>query len=189
MCYQYSFNKPTQSLTSIAKAKPLDFIEWQPKVDAISGDFMPIITNEFSEVIQYFKWGLVPVWAKDIGMGRNMYNTKMENLLEKTSLQAIFRYKRCILPATSFRIWRDKNKKESKEIVAPTNSFFFMCGLWDVWGEGLQSFSVLTHQPFANNPELNYPYLIDINQKEKWLNKYAETMKLFDKVKPIVYPV
>jgi putative SOS response-associated peptidase YedK len=163
---------------SLVRAKPLDFVEWQPKQDARSGDFMPIITNEFSGILQYFKWGLVPVWAKNIAMGTNMYNTKLENLLEKTALQAIYRYKRCLLPATDFTIRLDAKKKESKTFTAVNNQVFLLCGLWDVWGEGLQSFSILTQKKGA----IDIPIIISLTHKDKWLSKRAENLSLLQTI-------
>jgi putative SOS response-associated peptidase YedK len=185
MCFSYSFNVPINNVLLKANAKSLDFINWQPKANAVSGDCMPLMTNEFPQVIQYFKWGLVPTWAKNIAMGNNMYNTKMENLVEKDALQAIFRYKRCLVPATAFTVRLLKDKTQTKEIIAPENNFFFMCGLWDVWGEGLQSFSIITHQP-KTEMEYAIPYIININDKDKWLSKKSESLLLFRNLRSII---
>jgi putative SOS response-associated peptidase YedK len=189
MCINISNNLTKEQIPILTHAKLLDFIEWQPFIQIKATEFFPVITNEFNNVVQYFKWGLVPTWAKNVAMGMNMTKTKKENLLEKTALQAIFRYKRCAIPVTSFSIWRNKEKKEYQEIEAPNNSVFWLCGLWDVWGEGLQTFSVLTHKQNSNGETIEVPLGTSFDYMRNWLNKGTVQLNIFEKIPPTVFSI
>jgi putative SOS response-associated peptidase YedK len=184
MCTSYRIEKPISRLQEKLKARAVDFINWEPGKNAVPGDLMPVITNEFTEIIQFFQWGLVPSWAKDRAMGFHMKNTKMENLLDKTSLQAIFRYKRCVVPATGFSVWELPQKKQRKEFTAPEGTVFLMAGLWDVWGEGLQSFSIITSQ-MLKPAAWDMPFCIHPAETGKWLGKHPVSMDLFENLHPI----
>ena len=148
-------------------------LPWQPISNAVTGVAMPVITNEFTKVIQVYQWGLVPKWAKLATYGKNLYNTKLSNLQKSTSMAAILQYNRCLIPATSFKIWIDKKRGIEKEIYAPNNLPMYLCGIWDVWGEGLYTYSVLTHNSYTKLPDAYLPYPIQWSDKKVWLNSEA----------------
>lgn len=55
--------------------------------------------------IQAFRWGLVPVWAKDVKIGSRMINARAETVAEKPAFKAVFRKHRCIIPMDGFYEW------------------------------------------------------------------------------------
>ncbi len=164
------------------KAKLVTFLEWQTLDKATIGSAFPVITNEFVGIIQFFQWGLVPVWAKSPIMGNNMAKTKMENLLEKEALQAIYRYKRCVVPVSSYCVWSDAKKTNVLEHSAPTGSIFLLAGLWSVWGEGLNTFSILTQQKTHENNILDVPILLPIHKMPLWLQKNSMQLDFIKKL-------
>jgi putative SOS response-associated peptidase YedK len=63
-------------------------------------------SDALTRVPAAFRWGLVPSWAKDPGMGARMINARAETVAEKPSFRAAFRRRRCIIPASGFFEWQ-----------------------------------------------------------------------------------
>ncbi len=172
MCFAISFATPLLQYATFAAATPAILTPWQPVSNVISGAAMPVLTNEFATTIQLYQWGLVPSWAKLPTMGKNMYNTKYENLVEKPALQAIYKYRRCLVPVTSFSVKMPvvkgsskNNIPEIKEYYANQHQYLHLCGIWETWGEGLQTFSIITY----NVADAYYPYICTADAKKEWL--------------------
>ncbi len=110
---------------------------------------LPVITNENPTEISYFRWGLVPSWAKDATGGAKMNNARSETAAEKPSFRTPFRRRRCLIPASAFYEWQTRpDGKAPMFIHLKDREVFGMAGLWDVWkspeGQELRTFSVLT---------------------------------------------
>jgi putative SOS response-associated peptidase YedK len=52
------------------------------------------------------RWGLVPSWAKDPGMGDRLINARAETIAEKPAYRRAFAKRRCIIPADGFYEWK-----------------------------------------------------------------------------------
>lgn len=110
---------------------------------------LPVITNEKPGEISYLRWGLVPSWSKDPSIGAKMNNARSETAAEKPSFRTPFRRRRCLIPASGFYEWQQReNGKAPMFISLKDREVFGMAGLWDIWtspeGQELRTFSVLT---------------------------------------------
>jgi putative SOS response-associated peptidase YedK len=67
------------------------------------------------------KWGLVPFWAKDPGIGNKMINARMETVAEKPAFKQPFAKRRCLLPADGYFEWyaTDQKTKAGKPLKQP----------------------------------------------------------------------
>lgn len=50
----------------------------------------------------YFRWGLIPKWAKDTKIGNKMINARSETMEEKPSFRPLLARRRCVIIADSF---------------------------------------------------------------------------------------
>jgi putative SOS response-associated peptidase YedK len=183
MCTRYGFFTPMAVAETALQARAAPLYDWQPVHCAAPGQVMPVITNEFPDVLQFFRWGLTPQWAKDDKMGLGMFNTLKEKITEKPSYQSIFRYKRCIAPANGWFDWRPPTGGTAKTAKNKQPYYFhpygggllLMAGLWDVWREGLYSFSIIT-VPAAGKlaaAVAHVPALLKPSAARQWLQKAA----------------
>jgi hypothetical protein len=52
------------------------------------------------------RWGLVPYWAAEPGIGNRMINARSETVAEKPAFRSSLRRRRCLVPADGFFEWR-----------------------------------------------------------------------------------
>jgi len=52
------------------------------------------------------RWGLVPFWAHDPGIGSRLINARSEEVALKPAFRAAFKKRRCLVPVSSFYEWQ-----------------------------------------------------------------------------------
>ncbi|WP_127480667.1 SOS response-associated peptidase [Nocardioides pantholopis] len=98
-------------------------------------------TEPAERQLRVVRWGLVPSWAKDPGIGSRMINARMETVAEKPAYQRAFAKRRCLLPADGYFEWYPTSQtgKSGKPLKQP---FFIrpkdggslaMAGLYEIW--------------------------------------------------------
>ncbi len=82
----------------------------------------------------WLRWGLIPSWAKEPGIGNRMINARAETLAEKPAFRAAFRRRRCLIPADGFYEWRtERGRKQPYRIALTRAAPFAFAGLWERW--------------------------------------------------------
>ncbi len=80
------------------------------------------------------RWGLIPSWAKDPGIGSRMINARSETVAEKPAYREAFRRRRCLVVADGFYEWkRMKGTKQPYFIYLENRQPFAFAGLWESW--------------------------------------------------------
>ncbi len=78
------------------------------------------------------RWGLVPPWAEDPGVGVRMINARSETAASKPAFREAFRRRRCLVPADGFYEWiRDANTSQAYHIHALDRRLLAFAGLWE----------------------------------------------------------
>lgn len=62
--------------------------------------------GEITRSMRLARWGLVPSWAKDPGVGPRMINARSETLLDKPAFARPLAARRCLVPAEGYYEWR-----------------------------------------------------------------------------------
>jgi putative SOS response-associated peptidase YedK len=210
MCGSYSFFIPIDEAEQQLQKRAIPNVDWFPHYNAAPTQAMPVITNEFPNVIQFLRWGLVPKWSNDISIGSKMINTRSESIVEKPAFKNIFKYKRCLVLADGYYEWQEPKLKEtsrqkkSKQVKQPYrfhlpgNDLLLLAGLWDSWGlDGLQTFSIITC-PSNNDISLFHhrmPVILSHEEARLWLDNSQEQETWLQLLKPApdglleIYPV
>jgi putative SOS response-associated peptidase YedK len=113
-----------------------------------------VIPNNDEPRLDFFRWGLVPSWAKDLAIGNRMINARAETLNEKPSFRTALKRRRCLILADGFYEWKVSGAAKPKTPVyirLKTGKVFAFAGLWDIWiapdGPALHSCAIITTQP------------------------------------------
>ena len=152
----------------------------------------------------FFKWGLVPHWAKDPAIGNKLINARAETVTEKPSFREAFLRRRCLVPADGFFEWSRQGDRKRPYYFRMKNDGepFAIAGLWERWegGDGgpLETCTLLTTE--ANDLLTPYhdrmPVILEPEDYALWLGDDARQLELVpDLLRPypaskmIGYPV
>ena len=140
----------------------------------------------------FFKWGLIPSWAKDTSMGARLINARSETVEEKPAFRQAFKQRRCIIPADGFYEWqRTDGKKQPFFFRMRDERPFGFAGLWERWegeaGQVINSCTILTTE--ANDVlrpiHDRMPVILHPDDYELWLDVDARKQ---DHVKELLRP-
>ncbi len=162
---------------------------------------IPVVINAHRRNLEFFYWGFVPSWAKDIKIGRKMFNARAETLTEKPSYRNAFLRRRCLIPATGYFEWKSsENRKVPYYFSLRNEKAFFFAGLWEYWmdaaGNEVYSAAIITCP--ANAIVARYhdrmPVILGLDRCWKWMEDRppADLQQLlvpYDPEQMIVTPV
>ena len=124
------------------------------------------------------RWGLVPFWAKDPGIGNRMINARAETVAEKPAYRAAYRHRRCLVLADGFYEWtREGSVKTPWYISLASEEPFAFAGLWERWnsketGESLETATLITTEANDFLAPLHHrmPVILDAPRADRWLS-------------------
>lgn len=159
-----------------------------PKNVTVSpGDIEPIITYQQGlTLIWVMKWGMIPYWSKERGVGSKMFNVRAESLVSKRGFRRSFMSQRCLVPANGFYEWKTENSKKIPYYIEVENRpLFAFAGVYDIWeepvsGHEVYSYSIITTD--SNNilkpihPRM--PVILIPEQEKLWLNNLTPISRL-----------
>ena len=149
-------------------------------------DQIPVVHYfEGKRLISSMRWWLVPPWSDGPSTKYPMFNARCERLLESRAFQGAFRYRRCIIPASSFIEWQYDNTLDSKipyqfSLESETLAF---AGIWEYWSDGVQHMlSCAIVDRIAPEGFIDYamrlPVMLNTEQAEYWLTEEHDTEAL-----------
>lgn len=154
---------------------------------------LPVITNAERNKVNFFRWGLIPYWAKDISIGNRLINARAETLKEKPSFMKSLHGKRCLVISDGFYEWKKTPAgKEPYRMALNDDDLYAFAGLWDEWndaqGKPTFSFTVITTDSNELMKEIHnrMPVILKREDEGKWLAQNTTAGDALDLLKP--YP-
>jgi putative SOS response-associated peptidase YedK len=150
---------------------------------------LAVITDQVTNRLQYFRWGLIPFWAKEIPKRVPLINARAESITEKPAFRQVFRSKRCLVPADGFYEWVHQGKKVPWHFTLVDGAPFAMAGLWDVWknhdNQEIGSFTIITTSANELMAPIHdrMPVILDREGSLKWLEN-TDSVVLQNLLKP-----
>ncbi len=126
----------------------------------------------------WLRWGLIPSWAKEPGIGNRTINARAETIAEKPAFRAAFRRRRCLIPADGFYEWKtERGRKQPYRIALEGGAPFAFAGLWERWeGSGaagaVESCTIVTTEANARLKAIHHrmPVILAPGAYEAWLD-------------------
>lgn len=129
-------------------------IEVIPRYNVAPSQPVLVVPNDGSGAADFFKWGLIPSWAKDPSIGDRLINARAETLAEKPSFRSAFKYRRCLVLANGFFEWHSRPGTKIKVpyfIHFKDGEPFAFAGLWERWqsldGSEIRTTTIITTEP------------------------------------------
>lgn len=184
MCGRYTLSTPPADL--IAHFGLDECASYTPRYNIPPGTDIAVIRQspEGKCVLHLLRWGLVPHWAKDPGIGAKLNNARAEGIETKPSFRDPFRRRRCLIPADGFYEWKPEGKvKQPYYFSAASGAPLAMAGVWESWrgedGEVLRTCAVITTGPNAVMAPIHdrMPVLVPSARWREWLAGPAEAAR------------
>ena len=199
MCGRYSFAVEDQLIYERFGVSVRSAI-YKARYNCAPSQDLAVISNEDPAALSFYRWGLIPFWAKEASIGNKLINARAETVREKPSFRQAFRSRRCLVLSDGFFEWRKMGEKTPYRICLRDEAPFAMAGIWDSWknpsGEMIRSFSIITTEANSLVGELHdrMPVILNRADEKKWLNpvsedKLQELLKPFDPGLMKMYPV
>jgi putative SOS response-associated peptidase YedK len=125
-----------------------------PRYNIAPTQSVAVIPNISEARLDYYRWGLIPSWAKDADIGNRLINARAETLSEKPSFRNALKRRRCLILADGFFEWTPSPDGKSKipyYIRLLSGDVFAFAGLWDIWkaqdGAQIHSCTIITTSP------------------------------------------
>lgn len=142
-----------------------------------SNEVLSVYEKNKKVVLNKFRWGLVPFWAKDTSIGYKMINARSESLSEKKSYKPLLKNKRCGIISNGFYEWKKEgNQKTPYYIKLKNDAPFSFAGLYDIWKDDenneIISCTIITTQANEKVAQIHnrMPVILDDDETKKWIN-------------------
>lgn len=154
--------------------------------------------------LRVLRWGLVPSWAKDPGIGSRMINARMETVAEKPAFRRAFAKRRCILPADGYFEWyeleqtggKGKPRKQPFFIRPADGGTLAMAGLYEIWRDPTKAdddadrfrwtCTVITTEATDDVGRIHdrMPLMVEPDRWHSWLDPRTDQDSLLDLLVP-----
>jgi putative SOS response-associated peptidase YedK len=189
MCGRFAQKSPTKKISKQFKVEEVPPLVKRYNV-APTQAVLAVRESEGGREATFFKWGLVPRWAKDAAIGNRLINARSETVTEKPSFREAFARRRCLVPADGFFEWsRRGERKRPFYFHMRDGEPFAIAGLWERWGgdgEPLETCTLLT----TGANELLAPYhdrmpvILRPEDYDLWLDVGMKGAELLNLLRP-----
>lgn len=186
MCGRYRLSRRKQLVAEYFDAIAGED-EWNPRYNIAPTQPVPVIRrNPRTDVREWslLRWGLIPSWATDPGIGARMINARSETVGATASFREPFRSQRCLIPADGFYEWQRNGKdKQPYCFEVSDGGLFAFAGLWDRWtdtrGQAVESCSILTTaaNPLLQEIHNRMPVILQPDDYNSWLDSGGHDTK------------
>jgi putative SOS response-associated peptidase YedK len=184
MCGRFTQRADSKKIAKEFKVAEVPEVEARYNI-APTQDVLAVYEPGDGREATFFKWGLVPSWAKDVSMGSRLINARAETVAEKPAFRQAFKQRRCIVPADGFYEWQKMaGRKQPFFFRMRDERPFGFAGLCERWeGEGgrvINSCAILTTE--ANEVlrpvHDRMPVILHPDDYELWLGAEARELDL-----------
>lgn len=139
MCGRYVIGRATADLADLLDADP-GGAEFRQSWNVAPSTDVPILLErldgegEMLRELHAARWGLLPIWARDLKQSYKTFNARSETVTEKPTFRSAVLSKRCAVPADAYYEWlKDGDQKRPHAIRPADGSLITFAGLYEWW--------------------------------------------------------
>lgn len=196
MCGRYTLTVDQEALEAALQV-PLLF-QHEPRFNVAPTQEAPVLVRDAKgrnggqepehapgdDMVRLLRWGLVPHWADEPGIGNRLINARAESVHEKPAFRTAFRRGRCLVPADGFYEWRQEAEgKVPYWIHRQDGGVFTFAGISARWfseEEALETYAILTTDapPSLSRIHPRVPVVVPEEERDRWLDPASSTSDL-----------
>lgn len=193
MCGRFSLKSTMRAIEDEFSIDKSDIVI-EPRYNIAPTQNVAVIFNDGQNNLTFFKWGLIPSWAKDPAIGNRMINACAETISEKPSFKTALKKRRCLILSDGFYEWEKTGEDKIPTYIFLNNHKpFAFAGLWDNWkspeGKIIYTCTIITTTPNELIAPIHnrMPVILQKQFIDFWLDSsYQKETELINILKP--YP-
>lgn len=158
MCGRFSLYEPVRELADRFSVDEVITGDLPPRWNLAPTQQIVAIASSLDgdkRLLGTMRWGLVPIWAKDLSFGNRAINARSETVATNRMFSPAFERRRCLIPASGFYEWKKDaatsgkaTSKQAFHIHSADGTPLALGGLWEVWhdaqGQPVRSCAIIT---------------------------------------------
>ena len=176
MCGRFTLHHPADEVVERFAVDQAG-MDLAPRYNIAPSQPVAVVLQRDTRVLEAFKWGLVPSWAKDPKIGNRMINARGETLGEKPAYRNALKRRRCLIPASGFYEWKKAGDQRLPTYIHRRDTrLLALAGLWEEWhppeGDPLHSCTIITTSAneFMAGIHHRMPVIFHPEQEAAWLD-------------------
>lgn len=110
MCGRFVRSSPSSAIAREFNVRRAYF-EPEESYNVAPTQEVAIVYSDGENVLAPCRWGFIPPWAKDPGVGNRMINARAESVADRPVWKRAFRSGRCLVVADGFYEWRREGRR------------------------------------------------------------------------------
>jgi putative SOS response-associated peptidase YedK len=182
VCGRYTLAVPVGELVQLFQVDRNAVEDLAPRFNVAPGQEAPVVLadGDGRRHMGLLRWGLIPSWADDPGVGSRMINARSETVDTRPAFREAFRTRRCLIPVDGFYEWRKGVGSEPSRpfhFHLPDGGVMALAGLWERWtdsaGGRVGTFTILTRAtpPRFSGIHHRMPVIVPPGSWGAWLGR------------------
>ncbi|MBF4560810.1 SOS response-associated peptidase [Microbacterium sp. VKM Ac-2870] len=194
MCGRFVVGSSGSELVGVLRVDVVGDALPEPSYNVAPTDRVAIVldsakTEPPTRRLEAARWGLVPSWAKDVGIGAKAINARSEEVEDKPMFRQALIARRAIIPASGYFEWKTEDGAKTPYYVHPADDApLFFAGLYEWWKDPAKapddparwvlSFTIMTREAVGQLGSIHarMPLFIDADYADVWLDPTTENV-------------
>jgi len=123
------------------------------------------------------RWSLLPNHYATETEKPQPFNARAETVERVDAFSECFRFRRCVIPATYFREWTEKEPKTRYRLSMSDRGLFGCAGLWDRWSAATGTRTILSATMLTTTPNemirswhRRMPVILHRDEYDEWMD-------------------
>jgi putative SOS response-associated peptidase YedK len=193
MCGRVTIQTPAQALAREFALTGIRAALERPRYNLAPTQLMPVVINDGARMLDAFRWGLIPSWAKDASIGNKLINARGETVAEKPSFRSALKRRRCLVLVDGWFEWKQSTKPKTPYLFRRKDGRpLAFAGLWEEWsapdtGEVLRTCTLITTGPNRLMAPIHdrMPVILPPEARELWLRPEPQEASV---LQPLLVP-
>ena len=199
MCGRFAQPRSAEELARIFHARPATEFPGERFNVAPTDEVAAVVEHHGDRVVDSFRWGLVPFYAKTAKDAARLINARAETVESTPAFRTAFARRRCIVPADAFYEWRRERdpatgktlRSEPFAVRHTDGEPLAFAGLWSIWRNPettarLYTCSIVTTDPndLVARVHDRMPVILDPGDWDAWLADATPAHELRSLLRP-----